>query len=312
MNIKQLISKSIEYRLDKFDQSQTNAFRLFAGLSDGIEGLFIDRWGKFTLIALYNNKLEKDKDEILNSVLEKFPDNSVLLKIRQKDSFRYETHKETEILTCIESNLQYEIHTDPKHDYGLYLDTKAARNFLSEICKDKTVLNLFAYTCPFGVAAMSAGAKTVTNVDPNKDYLAWGGKNADLNLIIFKKYPDTTQDYLKKHLRRLESGKDDPYDIIVVDPPAFLVGRGSERVARNLWPSWMSSFSESQCMEFLIIINDKSIARHSDLSEFFEAGLNKKISVEEIEQSPDVIGQKIFEEQDSFYLNPQIFYVKVI
>lgn len=315
MDLSKLISNSINWRKERFDENQTNTFRLFAGLSDGIEGLFIDHWGAFTLIALYNHELAKYKEEILISVQKQYPDRAYLLKIRQKDSkdaFLYERHNLKESLTCLEAGLRYEIHTNPKHDYGLYLDTKAARSFLSKICKDKTVLNLFAYTCPFGVSAMCSGAKTVTNIDPNKEYLFWGGKNAELNNIMFKKYPDTTQDYLKKHLRRLESGKDDPYDLIVVDPPAFLVGRGSERVARNVWPDWMRAFNHSGCNEFLIVINDKSIAKQGDLTAFFRDGFNSDLSVVEVEQSPDVTGQKIMHEQDKFYLNPQIFHLKLL
>lgn len=313
MNIKDLIGNAINWRLEQFDKTQTNAFRLFAGLSDGIEGLFIDRWNDFILIALYNTELAESKTDILESILDKFPDCSVLFKIRQlnsNDSFRYERHNLKNTFECLERHLKFEIHTDPKHDYGLYLDTKAARDFLATISKGKTVLNLFAYTCPFGLVAMRAGAEGVTNIDPNKDYLAWAGKNAELNNIMFKKYPDTTQDYLKRHLRRLESGKDDPYDLIVVDPPAFLVGRGSDRVARNLWPMWMKAFSESRCKEFLFVINDRSVVRPSEINDFFSNGLEMKIAVEEVEQSPDVIGQRLKAGQDSYYINPKVYFVK--
>lgn len=313
MNIKDLVGNATDWRIEQFDQTQTNAFRLFAGLSDGVEGLFIDRWNDFILIALYDTELAESKNDILKSVLEKFPDSSILFKIRQigsNDSFRYERHNLKDTNECLEENLKYEIHTDPKHDYGLYLDTKAARSFLATICTGKTVLNLFAYTCPFGVAAMGAGASSVTNIDPNKDYLAWAGKNAELNNIMFKKYPDTTQDYLKKHLRRLESGKDKPYDLIVVDPPAFLVGRGSDRVARNLWPMWMKAFSESQCKEFLFVINDRSVMRQSEINDFFSSGLEMKVAVEEVEQSPDVVGQRLEAGQDTYYINPKVYFVK--
>ena len=60
----------------------------------------------------------------------------------------------------------------------------------------------------------------------------------------------------------------------------------------------------------MFIINDRSIIRKTEVNEFFESGLDKKLNVTEIEQSVDVLGQKLTAGQDSFYINPQIFYVK--
>ena len=54
--------------------------------------------------------------------------------------------------------------------------------------------------------------------------------------------PDKAQDHLARHLRRLAR---DPhranYDLVIVDPPAFGIGRGNERVLRLLWPELFAS-----------------------------------------------------------------------
>ncbi len=253
------------------------------------------------------------KDAIVEIIQNKLPQKSLLVKYRantETGSFVFERSSLLENdahFICCENSASYEVHTDPKHDFGIYLDTKSARSFVRENSKDKTVLNLFSYTCPFGVAAMLGGAKVVTNIDPNKDYLAWGKRNAELNNLEYKCYPDTTQTYLKRHLRRLESGKDEPFDLIIVDPPAFLVGRGSDRLARNLWPSWMEDLKASKCREFIFVINDKSLGRNTDLNVFFKDGLGSNISIKEIEQSIDVIGSEPMASYDHFYFTPKVF-----
>jgi 23S rRNA G2069 N7-methylase RlmK/C1962 C5-methylase RlmI len=318
MEIETLLTKSFNWRFEqqKSIDKDFEAIRLFAGQSDGIEGMLIEQYGELILASLYNSELSNSKDRILEFLNLYFPKKSILIKARDEmnaGKFVYtnnDKYSTDSILSCIENGLKYEIHTDPRHDYGLYLDTKAARNYLRANSKNKNVLNLFSYTCAFGIAAMKGDAKSVTNIDPNKEYLEWGQHSADLNQIQFKKYPDTTQAYLARHNRRLESGKDSPYDLIVVDPPAFLVGRGSNRLARNLWPTWMQALKDSRCREFIIIINDKSLGRQKNLSDFFTQGLGESIEIIPIKQSFDVIGQELNSTNDPFYFNPAIFSIK--
>ncbi len=315
MEIENLLSKSFNWRFEreKSIDKDFEAIRLFAGQSDGIEGMLIEQYGELILTSLYNSKLSKYTERFLEFLNSYFPNKTILIKARDentKGKFIYSNNEKYNIdaiLNCVENGLKYEIHTDPRHDYGLYLDTKAARNYLRDNCKNKNVLNLFSYTCAFGIVEMKGAAKSVTNIDPNKEYLEWGQHSADLNQIQFKKYPDTAQAYLARHSRRLESGKDSPYDIIVVDPPAFLVGRGPNRLARNLWPTWMKGLKDSGCHEFIIIINDKSLGRQNDLSDFFKKGLGENIEIIPIKQSFDVIGQEINNSDDPFYFNPAIF-----
>lgn len=310
-----LIDQSISWRRQKVaDPNQ--ALRMFAGISDGIEGLLIEQYGPFILASFYNPELYTHKKDILNKLITLFPERSILLKMRDpKDPGKFihegnDLYNKEAIYECLEEDLKFEIHTDPRHDFGLYLDTKASRKIVRGMSENKNILNLFSYTCAFGIAAIKGGAASVTNIDPNKEYLAWGQNSANLNGVTFKKYPDTTQDYLARHLRRLESGKDQAYDLIIIDPPAFLVGRGSHRLARNLWPTWMYCLKKSQCLTFLFVINDKSLGRSKNLESFFHEGLGKNISIERVPQSFDVEGQGVSLVEDNFYFNPEVFLIK--
>ena len=63
----------------------------------------------------------------------------------------------------------------------LFLDMRVGREFVKANSHNKSVLNLFAYTCGIGTAAAVGGAKRVVNVDFSSFALAVGQKNAELN-----------------------------------------------------------------------------------------------------------------------------------
>ncbi len=306
------LSEAFAFRENLITQG-TDTLRLYSGLSDGTDGLFVDRFAGFISATLYDPLMAGAAAALAASLESLFPGAAVLVKAR-KDAFtnQYEylhnpLWRREQVLTSCEGGLRYEIHSDPRHDYGLYTDTKAARSALAAESGGKTILNLFSYTCAFAVAATEAGGKPV-NIDPSRDYLDWGGRNAALNKQTFLRYVDTTQGYLARHLRRLESGKDKPYDICVMDPPAFLVGRGSERLARNMWKLWADQLKKCQCRRFMLVFNDKSPQNRKEQQETLLKIFDYAIQFEELAQSPDVLGQQLTGNQDSFYLSPSVFW----
>ena len=155
MDIEKLLKQSINWRVEHFSQHNefsNEAIRLFAGNSDGIEGLLIEQYGPLLLVTLYNSKLNIHKEQILSILSDLFPAKPIIIKAREgKDTGKFyysnnERYQIDQILFCHEGDAEYEIHCDPRHDFGLYLDTKAARSYLRKICHNKTVLNLFSYT----------------------------------------------------------------------------------------------------------------------------------------------------------------------
>jgi 23S rRNA (cytosine1962-C5)-methyltransferase len=107
---------------------------------------------------------------------------------------------------------------------GLFLDTREVRSWLRGVAAGRTVLNSFAYTCSFGVAASLGGAARVLNLDLARSYLDWGKRNYALNdLPIVDQdfvYGDAL-DWLGRFARRGQT-----FDIVIVDPPSFSSSRG--------------------------------------------------------------------------------------
>jgi 23S rRNA (cytosine1962-C5)-methyltransferase len=274
----------------------TDCVRLSAGVTDGLPGLIVDRFGPLVVAVDYAGpKAEKTKaDEtradglaapaLLQLLRSAFPGQHVVAKARSSTdgTNKFVTAHEPPAsappgaspLIATERGLKFEIGVDPAHDFGIYLDAAKARLFVREAARGQRVLNLFSYTGAFGVAAAAGGAAEVTNVDPNRDYLAWSLRNAALNGVKMRVLPDTAQDHLAKHLRRLARNPEQAnYDLVIIDPPAFGVGRGNERVLRLLWPELFASLRTMTPRQLVLMSNDKAFRSRQDFGELVQEQL---------------------------------------
>jgi 23S rRNA G2069 N7-methylase RlmK/C1962 C5-methylase RlmI len=101
---------------------------------------------------------------------------------------------------------------------GAWPDAEPLRDELARTSAGKLVLNLFAYTCLFGIAATRGGARGVVNVDISRTWLDWGRRNYALNDLATDAR-DFVHEDVHRFLRRPARGR--VYDAIVVDPPPF-------------------------------------------------------------------------------------------
>ncbi|MDG3088343.1 class I SAM-dependent methyltransferase [Vibrio hannami] len=121
----------------------------------------------------------------------------------------------------IESGLKYQLDLGKNQNSGLFLDMRFGRNWVQQNASGKKVLNLFAYTCGFSVAAIEGGAEQVVNVDMARSSLSKGRDNHRLNQHDLSKVSFLGHDIFKSWGKIKKPG---PYDIIVIDPPSFQKG----------------------------------------------------------------------------------------
>jgi 23S rRNA G2069 N7-methylase RlmK/C1962 C5-methylase RlmI len=262
----------------------TDCVRLCAGAADGLPGLLVDRFGPLIVAVDYVGAegAGLPAEGLLRLVRDDFPAHHVVAKSRLSadgtNPFAIARHIPEEgpaaPLVATERGLRFEIGLDPAHDFGLFLDAAKARAFVRASSAGRRVLNLFSYAGAFGIAAAAGGAAAVTNVDPNREYLAWSLRNARLNGVTMRVLPDTAQAHLAKHRRRLER---DPrharYDLVIVDPPAFGVGRGNQRVLRLLWPQLFEGLRALRPRQVVLMCNDKSFRSRQSFGALVEAEL---------------------------------------
>ncbi|WP_457564539.1 class I SAM-dependent methyltransferase [Caminibacter sp.] len=101
---------------------------------------------------------------------------------------------------------------------GYFGDISPLRKYVESISNEKSVLNLFSYTCGFSMFAKTGGAKTVVNIDMNKSVLKIGMQNHQINNLSLKNISFLQHNVLKSNYKKQN------YDIIIIDPPSFQKG----------------------------------------------------------------------------------------
>ena len=157
---------------------------------------------------------------------------------------RYTLQSDTEWLvgeavdewTLIEGGLRYRVDLGRKQNNGLFLDMRYGRDWVRANAEGKRVLNLFAYTCGFSVAAIEGGAQHVVNLDMSRAALSRGRDNHRLNGHDMSKVTFLGHDLFKSWGKVKSTG---PYDLVIIDPPSFqkgsfLLTKDYQRVVRRL------------------------------------------------------------------------------
>ncbi len=122
-----------------------------------------------------------------------------------------------------EDGARYRVHLLRGQNHGLFLDMAEGRRWVRQHVAAhprSRVLNLFAYTCSFSVAAMQGGARQVVNMDMSGGALGIGKQNHQLN-GFGSDVSFLPHDVFASWGKITRSG---PYDLIVLDPPSYQKG----------------------------------------------------------------------------------------
>lgn len=120
-----------------------------------------------------------------------------------------------------EHGLKFQLDIGRNQNMGIFLDMRLGRQWVQENARHKNVLNLFAYTCGFSVAAIAGGADQVVNIDMAKGALSKGRVNHQLNEHNLNQVKFLGHDIFKSWGKLRKSG---PYELIIIDPPSFQKG----------------------------------------------------------------------------------------
>ena len=217
--------------------------RLFHGRGntyDGYRFLTVDSVGKVLFAVLFD---ADDREESIVSMLRDFYTRTGEWEalVLQRRYFQASPSEMIEgnlptLSYALENNLKYHINFLNAQNIGFFPDMKNGRIFIRDHAQGKNVLNLFSYTCSFSVAAMAGGARSVVNVDMNKNVLSMGRENHRLNGIDTKNVEFMPYNILKSWSRIRKEG---PYDLIIIDPPSFQKGSFAatndyEKIIRHL------------------------------------------------------------------------------
>jgi 23S rRNA (cytosine1962-C5)-methyltransferase len=136
-----------------------------------------------------------------------------------------------------EDGARYSVHLLRGLNHGLFLDMREGRRWVRDWARHQPggkVLNLFAYSCAFSVAALQGGAAEVHNLDMASGALQLGQRNHALNSLAGGRFLAHDLFATWGKLKRLA-----PFDLVIADPPSYQKGsfvatKDYARLARRL------------------------------------------------------------------------------
>lgn len=226
--LRERIRQAIFLRKKLFDPAQTNAYRLVHAEGDGIPGLVVDSYNGMLVVQVSHAGLESFRDLIFSLLIEIAKPRGIYEKstsfLRKKEGMDEEKgHRwgEADLAPLIlENGLCYRIDLETGQKTGWFLDQREMRSLIRRHSLDRRVLNVFAYSGGFSIAALSGGAICVDSVEISRRCERLIEENLSLNALDSSRHRFFCQDafqFLQK--QPLD------YDLMILDPPAFVKKR---------------------------------------------------------------------------------------
>ena len=218
----------------------TNAWRWIHGENDDFPGVRVDVWGEHLSVLLDSRSLEGLIDPLVDALTTQRDVRSIHLGWRAPpeetgvDSFGciWGTPSEGPV-EVTELGLRYAVEPGRGLDAGLFPDMRGLRHWLQGHWKGRRVLNTFAYTGAFSVAAAAHGAVEVVTVDLSAPAIERARSNFERNSLDLDAHQFWEEDTFKA-LDRLRR-KGELFDMVIADPPSFSHGPdGPWQVSRDM------------------------------------------------------------------------------
>jgi 23S rRNA (cytosine1962-C5)-methyltransferase len=263
-NLVSALAAALERRgalLEPLAAEGTDCVRLLHGVAEGAPGVTVDRYGPVLLVQTWRAPLAEGELDALTAVANDALGATLAPCWNHRGEGPGGSARDDDALTAPighELGLAYDVR--PRHrgaDPLLFLDLRAGRRWVKGASAGKTVLNLFAYTCGVGVAALAGGAREVVNVDFARSALAIGRANAARNVAaadlaaLDERFVTITDDVIPvvrqfaglalpthgKRARAFVRRAPRQFDLVVLDPPRWAKGKyGAVDVVRD-YPS---------------------------------------------------------------------------
>jgi len=216
------------------EEKKTNAFRVVNAENDALPGFIVDKYGEYLSIQFHTKGIERWREQIVAGLRKVLKPKGIFersdLTVRGVEQTPGSTGllygNVPERVKILENGFQFWVDIMSGQKTGFFLDQRDKRQALMKYCKGKSVLNAFAYTGGFSVYALGAGAKRVVSIDSSESAIDLARENILLNKLNIKKCEFVVQD-VKSYLPKCKEGD---FDVIILDPPAFIKDRRKKEV----------------------------------------------------------------------------------
>ncbi|WP_418827714.1 class I SAM-dependent rRNA methyltransferase [Paratractidigestivibacter sp.] len=230
-------------------EPDTNACRVVFSEADGMPGLIVDRYEHVLVAQVGTVGMELLRPTIYPLLLQTLQADGQDVRCiyerndspaRAKEGLpQYKGWWDGEVaevpesarIKVVENGLVFDLDIENSQKTGFFLDQKYNRRAVRQIAGGRRVLDCFCHVGPFGLNAAAGGADFVRCVDVSQTAIDLAAENARLNGLddrmdftcanVLEYLPELRRD----RARLREQGG--PFDLIVLDPPAFTKSRGT-------------------------------------------------------------------------------------
>ena len=300
--------------------SDASCCRVLFSEADGFPGLIVDRFSDVLVSETLSVGMERLKPVIFPLLLEVLAEDDVVIRgIYERNDvstrklegleetcgwFSDEEGSESPVAPhdeaaarfgatkteICENGVRYEVDFENGQKTGFFLDQKCNRRAVAKLARGRRVLDCFTHTGSFALNAAHGGAEFVRAVDVSELAVDQARANAKLNGLEGKMA--FTAANVFDLLPSLEGSRDERYDFIVLDPPAFTksrktidsAARGYKEInyrAMKILPRG-GYLATCSCSHFMDTERFKRVVSHAA----HDAGVQLR-QIEERQQAPD-------------------------
>ena len=233
-----LVAAAVGRRAGFFADAATDAMRLVNAENDRLPGVVADFYAGWVVCQFTSAGAEHFKGEIAAALMRFAPFCSGVcertdVEVRGReglpvgkpgDAFAVLAGEEPpELVEIKEGQCNFLVDVRRGQKTGFYLDQRDARVAVGHLANGAEMLNCFAYTGGFGLAARACGALSVIQVDSSADALALARKNEALEHLCGTKMEYAEADVFQYLRKCRDEGR--KFDMIVLDPPKFAASK---------------------------------------------------------------------------------------
>ena len=206
------------------DLRATDAFRVLHGEGDRLPGVVVDHYAGYLILKLDTPAWLPHLDDLTAVLTDICEPRGIFLKGLTGE--RGEHNQRTLAgddpppeISVREHGMRLLVDVRRGQKTGLFLDQRDNRHLVRQVARGRRVLNLFAYTGGFSLAAALGGAAHVTTVDVSKGAVA----GARANFVANELDPEAHAFVAADAFDHLEACARDnlTHDLVIVDPPSF-------------------------------------------------------------------------------------------
>jgi len=230
------LQRAVQLRWLFLGPDRPTALRLFAGESEGLPGVSVDRFGDFAVVQWYSPGALPWRDELLDAIDEAIHPRGIYEQKRLRplagqapaDPATRARGEEAPLEVVVEeAGCRFAVDVTAPLGVGFFPDLRLGRDSVTRRASERRVLNLFSYTGAFSVRAARAGAAEVVAVDTSAKAHARARRNYELSGLDPARMEQVTGE-ASKVLERFSS-RNRHFDIVICDPPTFAHGQGPGR-----------------------------------------------------------------------------------